>query len=389
MSTARRILFVSSTIAGGSGRSQRALARALTDRGHEVRFLVDDERPAPPTRWLGEQLADAAARFHNSRILDDLSRRLGRRLTTIDHDGTELWATAFPENGLAEALRRFPADAVVGNSMLRYSWRRIRSTCLDADVPTVLYIRGVASFGGLDIEPDPADGIVANARSLVETVVARGHACSFVPSVVDTAATAVDSSREVALLINPIESHGIDLLWAVATALPEIPFVIQESWDLDDQQVAAIETEVARLPNVQFRRKQPPGPALYRDARLLLVPHRIDNRPRVIVEAQQNGIPAFVSDFGGLREALGTGGAVLPDDASAWVAAIRTAFDDDSQYAAWSRAARSESHRPELGPARIVDAFEAVVEAAIARRHAYPDVSHAAPLPAGSADGSS
>lgn len=368
MSTPRRLLFVSSTIAGGSGRSQRALARALSRRGHEIRFLVDDERPTRPVRWIGEQLADAGARFPNSSIAGDLSTRVGRRLITIDHDGTEMWATPFPENGLAEALRRFPADAVVGNSMLRYSWRRIRSACLSAGVPTVLYIRGVASFDGLDIEPDPADAIVANAQSLVETITTRGHECSFVPSVVDTSATAVEPSRETALLINPIESHGIDLLWDVAAAMPDIPFVIQESWELSDHQISAIATKADTLPNVTFRRRQPPGPGLYRDARVLLVPHRIDNRPRVIIEAQSNGVPSLVSDFGGLREALGDGGIVLPADPSAWIAAVRAVFDDAMHYDRLSEAARDARARPELDPDPIVDDFETVVETAIARR---------------------
>ena len=390
MTTPRRILFVSSTIAGGSGRSQRNLVRALEARGHEIRFLVDDERPAKPTRWLGEHLADAAGRFDRSAIARDLATRLGRRLDTIHEDDTEMWATPFPENGLAEALRRFPADVVVGNSMLRYSWRKIRAACFDAGLPTVLYIRGVASFGGLDTAPDPADAIVANARSLVDSITADGHECSFVPSLVDTSATTVDSTREVALLINPIETHGIELLWQIAEAMPDIPFVVQESWELDPDLIAAVAANADQLPNVTLRRRQPPGPGLYGDARVLLVPHRIDNRPRVIIEAQANGIPSLVSEFGGLREALGTGGAVLPDDdASAWIAAIRTVFEDGDQYKRWSRAAQAERGRAELETAPIVEGFEAVVEAAIARTRPIAATDVATPLAAGATGGRS
>jgi glycosyltransferase involved in cell wall biosynthesis len=363
------MLFVSSTIGGGSGRSQRALARALTDRGHEVRFLVDDERHLPRTRFVGEKLADAAAR---ATFLDALAGMVGTRLDRIVEEGLEMWATPFPENGFRAAIDRFEPDVVVGNSMDRYSWRRIREQCLELELATVLYIRGVASFTGLDIEPNPADTIVANAISLTEDVAARGHECLFVPSLVDTSATDVESSREVALLINPIESHGIDLLWKLASALPEIPFVIQQSWDLDRAERTKLEQRAAQHPNVTFRPRRPAGPDLYRDARVLLVPHRIDNRPRVIIETQVNGIPSLVSDFGGLREALGRGGAVLPDDTDAWIDAVRAAFEDDDTYGAWCDGARAEADRTDLDPASILDAFEAVVDAAIARCTAAP-----------------
>jgi len=50
-----RLLFVSSTTVGGSGRSQRELATQLERLGHEVRFLVDAENPARVTRRLYEK----------------------------------------------------------------------------------------------------------------------------------------------------------------------------------------------------------------------------------------------------------------------------------------------------------------------------------------------
>lgn len=389
MSDTHRILFVSSTIAGGSGRSQRALALALRERGHEVAFLVDDERPATFTRWIGEHLADAATRFADNTCLQRIAARVGSRLDRFEHEGIEMWATPFPENGFAEAVRRFEPDVIIGNSMVRYSWRTIRGACHDLDLPAMLYIRGSASLGGLDTLPDPGEVVLANARSLVESVEDAGHECTFIPSVVDTSPTRVDSTRQVALLINPIESHGIDRLWEIAEALPEIEFVLQESWELDNSQLSAIVCRLEELSNVNLRRRTPPGPELYRDARVLLAPHRIDNRPRVIVEAQTNGIPSLVSDHGGLREALGSGGAVLADDASEWIDAVRCAFEDDARYLEWSAGASKAAVRDELDPTTIVQTFEKAARTAIDRRTSIEHTRETAPRSLASADGSS
>ena len=54
-------------------------------------------------------------------------------------------------------------------------------------------------------------------------------------------------------------------------------------------------------------------------ARVLLVPYRVDNRPRVVAEAQSNGIPVPASALPAHREA-GTRGVLVPGDASirAW-----------------------------------------------------------------------
>lgn len=361
-----RILFVSSTTTGGSGRSQRALGRSLVARGHEVAFVVDDKRPARFTRWLGERAADAAERFSGVALLRRVERCFGARSRPMVIDDLETWTSPFPHNALPSAIARFRPDVVVGSSMIRFSWRRAREHCLTVSVPTVLYIREITSHTLLDIEPDPADAVVANARSLVAEAEAADCACAFVPSLVDTTATSVEPTREVALLVNPIESHGIERLWEMAAALPDVPFVLQESWELRPDQLTAVENGLADHPNVVLRRRRRPGPELYADARVLVVPHRIDNRPRVVVEAQANAIPSLVSDFGGLREAVGSGGMVLPDDTEAWVDAVRTVFTDAGIYQVLQTAARTEAQRPELDESSIVDGFIEVVDAAIA-----------------------
>lgn len=368
------MLFVSSTTGGGSGRSQRELVRRLIARGHDVEMLVDDKRPARLLRWFHEQAADANVRFEGlpaRRARKWVESRPGRSPVALDIDGIRHRVTPIPENAFASVVDEFAPDIVVGNSLVRLTWRRIRAACTERGVPTLLYVREIATFGHFAAMADPADLLVANASSLAAAVRAAGHECSVIPSVVDTTPTSVDSSRTTVLLINPLPSHGLEQFWSIAERLPHRPFVLQESWPLAAADRAEIDRRLERHPNVTFRERLPPGPDLYRDARLLLVPHRIDNRPRVIAEAQANAIPAFVSDFPGLAEAVGDGGLVVqPDDIAAWCGQIERSWTDDSWYDDLCARARRHSRRPELDPELVVEQFEVAVRSAIvAARH--------------------
>ena len=106
---------------------------------------------------------------------------------------------------------------------------------------------------------------------------------------------------------------------------------------------------------------------------MLLVPHRVDNRPRVVLEAQTNGIPVVASDHPGLVESVGPGGRIVPDvdDPAPWVAALREVWDEPvhSEVVA---AARAHAARPEVSPDAIVDRFEALLGSVVARRGTQP-----------------
>jgi glycosyltransferase involved in cell wall biosynthesis len=209
--------------------------------------------------------------------------------------------------------------------------------------------------------------LVANARSLAQRLRSSGFTCSFIPSVVATTTTQTSSERRVALSINPVVAKGGDLFWEIAARLPQIPFVIQESWPLSDRDLHDVEARVASSPNVEFRRRAPAGPGLYRDARVLLVPYRVDSRPRVILEAQANGIPVVVGDVAGLVEAVGDGGVVVPlESVDEWVAAVQRMWEDQSMYEALSAAALAHSGRAEVDPVAITSDFEGLLELAAA-----------------------
>lgn len=365
-----RMLFVSGTTVGGSGRSQRELAARLVGRGHEVRFVVDDHRRARATRFVYEQLADLSARLgrlHLSWMVRPLEGLPGRKAAVVQVEGLDHRVTPVPENAVARAIDDFRPDVVVGNSILRLTWRKVLAECARRNIATVLYVREVAAMNHFTLGYPPADRIVANSEGLAAEVERHGYACAFVPSVVELDSILTESTRRAALLVNPIPTHGIDLLWRVAARLPDVPFVVQQSWPLSDEQVAGLRQRAGALANVELRAKGPADSTLYRDARVLVVPHRIDNRPRIVLEAQANGIPVLASRVPGLAEAVGDGGVLLDmDDVDAWVDALGQVFSDESWYVSLCERARAHARRPEVDPVHVVGQFESVARDAIA-----------------------
>ncbi len=190
-----------------------------------------------------------------------------------------------------------------------------------------------------------------------------GFACAVLPSVVEVAP--VESTRRVVLLVNPIEILGGDRIWAMAAARPDLPFVIQESGLLDEHLRADILDRAAQVPNVEVRPFTDQLAVLFADCRLLLVPHRVDNRPRVVLEAQASGIPVVASAQPGLVESVGPGGVIVEDtdDPAPWAAAIGALFDDPERYASVADAARAHAQRPEVDPERIAEQFETLLVA--------------------------
>jgi len=367
-----RILLVTGTTVGGSGRSQRELAARLQDRGNEVRVLADPEVGSPLRRWAYEQLSDLRVRWGERpghRVVGWLEERPGRRVSETGLDGVHHLLTPVPENAVSQVVEASRPDVVVVSSVERLTWRKVRARCAALRVPTVLYVREVVTLDHLGSGQSAPDAVVANAASLARQVEQLGVPCEVLPSVIEVERTRVDSSREVALVVNPIESHGVDLVWTLADRLPDIPFVLQESWPLSGSQVLALEREAARRPNVELRRAEPPGPRLYRDTRVLLAPHRIDNRPRVIAEVQANGIPVIASDLPGLVEATGPGGLMVPpDDIDAWCRSVQALWSDEDSYRRLAAASRVHSEREAISAEAVAGRFEQLLHAVVSGR---------------------
>ncbi|HKN91694.1 MAG TPA: glycosyltransferase [Acidimicrobiia bacterium] len=367
------ILFVSSTRVGGSGLSQRQLAARLIARGHRVAILVDPEKGRRLTRYLYKRQVNLSTKLRGHPVrplLLAVQRPFGGRAVRASEYDVPVFYSPLPENAYRTVRRRFAPDVVVASSIDRVTWRRLRAQLRADGIPSVLYLREDAAHGHLSISNAPPDLLLANAASLAERARAAGFDCTVIPSVIETGAARVTSTRERILLVNPIRSHGVDRLWAVARARPDIRFVAQESWPLSEPARAEVLAEAARLPNVEFRARTADQSAVYRDARLLFAPHRLDNRPRVVAEAQANGIPVVASAHPGLVEAVGPGGVLVDPEAGdeAWIDAVARLWDDAGRYAALVEAALAHAARPEIDPEAVTARFEEALRRLVSGR---------------------
>ncbi|MYX31882.1 glycosyltransferase [Streptomyces sp. SID8381] len=123
------------------------------------------------------------------------------------------------------------------------------------------------------------------------------------------------------LMVNPIPAKGAELLHQLIRRMPEQRFTLVEGWwDAAE--------EFAGYPNVTWVPRVYDMSPLYRSHRLLLVPSTVEDAfPRVIIEAALHGTPSIGTGRGGIPEAIGNAGLVLPAEAGAegWAEAIRTA----------------------------------------------------------------
>ncbi len=383
-----RILFVSSTTGGGSGRSQRELNRLVGQLGAETMMLVDNARGSTLTRFLHEQLWDASVRFADTPVIGESATWLrsipGRRPSPLEspadvagdeHSEQSVLLSPAPENALPDIAITFRPDIVVGSSIARTTWRTIQETCESLHIPTALYMREETALGhlfprpGHDFRRD--DLVLANSRTLVDAAKEYQTEAHFVPSVVDLEAAKVQSTRERIVLVNPRQAHGVEIIEELAPHFRTIPFVLQESWPLTTKERHMVDSILARHPNVSFRPRTASPAEVFHDAAVVLVPHLIDNRPRTILEALSNGIPVVANDLPGLVESVGPGGIIVSRPSS-WFDAINKLWQDPVTYRRYQSAALRYANRKEVQPHNIAYSFLTHVHAAIAERRNRP-----------------
>lgn len=358
-----RILFVSSTMGGGSGRSQRELAAELRVAGAETMMLVDDAEGHSVTRFLHEQLWDASVRFENSRVLGAPATWLrslpGRTPLHAESASGTVMVTPAPENAFPDIAVSFHPDIVVASSIERPAWRQIRATCESLGVPTALYLREESALAHLHDGVGNHRTVLANSQTLVAGARRLGVDATFVPSLVDLRAARTNSSRERIVLVNPREQHGLHVVPELARSFPTIEFVLQESWPLRAVERAAIDQILAVHQNVWFRSRRKSPADVFADAAIVLAPHLLDNRPRTILEALSNGIPVIASDLPGLVESVGPGGIIVDAESGVmgWRDAVARLTQDPVIYRELEAKARAFSRRPEVQPEHVVRSF--------------------------------
>jgi glycosyltransferase involved in cell wall biosynthesis len=316
-----RIAFVSKQhlpAPGGAQVTTHLLARELTARGHEV-TVIAREAPRPS---------------------DDLGYGVVRSFSPLG----ELVGSQ-PDVVVVGGYDRFRVDEAL--AALRVAAPR----------PTLVHLHDAGATDGR-LAGVPA---VAVSRYVAD----RAPGAEVIPPALDADACRTDSSRAVALLVNPHPKKGARTALALARARPDVQFAFVRCWSLSPSYLRWLTEECRRLGNVELRPATTDQRALYADARVLLVPSIYPEAyGRVAAEAQVSGIPPIAASIGGLPEAVGDGG-VLVDPAGgepAWLEAFSDVWDDEGTYARLSERALRAAERQELTPAATTDRFERVLE---------------------------
>lgn len=220
-------------------------------------------------------------------------------------------------------------------------------------IPVVLYLRTV-EFDALGGDPRSAGAaaVIANSRFTADVYRRNFNLSSHViPPTIERSRVAVAPRGEAVVFVNPVAEKGLDRAIEIASACADIPFLFVESWPLSEVDIATLRDRLSACPNVTFERRREDVRNVYARARLVLMPSLWQEAwGRVASEAQCSGIPVLGSNRGGLPEAIGPGGLVLPVDAplSVWTGAVRRFWDDEAHHARVSRAARDHADRPEM-----------------------------------------
>lgn len=327
-------------LVGGVEVNTHALAGELMRRGNSVCVLAKLSLRNRFGLWQAAKIAATARKISVDR---DLGYTVFRARRPIDH---------------AAALPR-PTVAVVQNGPmldLAAGFARIA-------VPSVAYLHGL----GFESWPNgvsglPFRGYIANSQFTASRFRRRFGVTPVVfPPLFRRNDYATEVTGSLVTFINPVAVKGVELALRIASLCPNIPFAFVRGWPLSAREEMRLKREARRLGNVALRDRTSDMRSIYRDTRVLLVPSQWEAETwgRVVTEAQFSGIPVLASDRGGLPEAVGPGGIVLPYDAppSVWADALATLCADGKRYARLSAAALDHSRRADLDPERQVPLF--------------------------------
>lgn len=348
-----RILFATAhphlpQIAGGLQANTDETMKSLIARGHDVRLLCG--------------LTGAGTLGLRHRIALKLSPT--QTVTDKAAGYTTIRAWHATEAAIAEeVLRDFPADVLLAQG----GGAAELVAAFDAlGVPGVLYFHNVEFDELLPSLPalDRATAYVSNSQFTRNRAKADlGVESTVIYPLVDADRYRVTPSGEKVIFINPHPSKGVALACELAALCPDIPFLFIEAWTLEGPEHDATRERIRALANVTLMPRTTDMASIYGQARLVLVPSQWEESfGRVVAEAQLSGIPTLASSIGGLPEAVGDGGMLLPPDAGPhhWAAALRRIWDDPAEHSRLSQAALAHAART-LDPAVQLDRLEKVL----------------------------
>lgn len=342
-------------IFGGVMSNSHEMALALRSAGHQAAVAAELQ----PDDWLGI----------GTRVLGKFTDKRSVHDRFLGYPAYRRWN--FLES-LPELVDVIKPDVVVVQPSHQIATSKI---LLGLGVPVIVYFHDVL-FDRLDGDPRDLDGALFLTNSEFTARLYReryGIESAVLPPMFRAERYRTASRRRNVTFINPQPDKGSELALKIAAQCPEIPFCFVESWQLLEEHMAPIREHMARYGNVTLRRRTMNMKSVYRDARIVLAPTRIEEAwGRIASEAQFSGIPVIASDRGGLPEAVGPGGVLLNPDGpiEPWVEAVRGLWNDSARYQALSDAALHHSARAQIDPEAQIGTLIKVAKAAVQQRRA-------------------
>lgn len=351
-----RLLFATSRVhlpdrVGGAQRSVHALLSMAVERGHDCEAIA--ALPGGP-----RLLALRAARRLSGQRLTGWPDRRARYITHRS------WECLVPEL-LRRRIGTTRPDVVLTDF---HGSGGLAGVAAGLGVPTLLRMVDVGfADRGEPLPDDPCVLPVSNSRFVADRVLAQTGRCSPVvyPIVQQEQVRVERHDPEFVTFINPIAIKGVETVLEAARRLPHRRFLFVESWPLSPPDFAALCKRAEALGNVSLRRASLDVCSVYRRTAILVAPSLVEEAfGRVVLEAQASGIPVVARRAGGIPEAIGEGGLLLPPDATpdVWAQSIERVFVDSRLRQRLSQAARLNAGRAEFAPERIVEHFLAVAE---------------------------
>lgn len=359
-----KVLFVCGVGVGGAVRSTVELADRLAERGHEVVVVVASDHEKSKFYDLGVRSAIKLGSSGLRPVVEVMLRRYGRRTspTSGHNDRALVLMSNAPENAAGRIIQEFGPQIVIVNSIWREQMSWLARDLNSAGIPWGLYIREEHALTHLTVSGLKPDIVLANSEHFTEQAIEAGVDCTFAPSIVDLSAANADTTRSSVLMINPIAENHPEILVELAERRHDIPCVLQESWPLPTDYRDQLSTVVDRINNLELRPSTPRPADIYRDVRILVATYP-SGRPRVVLEAQHNGIPVVALSQPSLKETVRDGGLLVEQAASGdeWINVITQLWDDKELYARLASSAYSAARRPEIAAEAILSTIESVV----------------------------
>jgi glycosyltransferase involved in cell wall biosynthesis len=320
-----------------------------------------------PRRGLGSVLPEYDPKLADFEALGIKELHVAPDRWTFDC-GYPVWAVDRVEDVLDQCMEAFRPDVIWSNSLLSLP---ILQDARGRGLPALWYIHDCRCKPDDLREAAKLDVHIVACSNFIRDKVRQvsGVECEAVvyPLITEGDYQVERTSAHFVTLINPRPVKGYEIFLRLAPLLPDIPFLVVESWPLGPERVK-VEAALAKLGNVRFVRQLADMREIYAQTRILLVPSVMEEGgPRVAREAQLNRIPVLGSPRGTVPEMIGDGGRVIGDyeNAQSWAIAIRALLDDTRTYQALSDAAFENAHRHDLMTRTIVDRFKAALQRAM------------------------